>query len=90
MATTIISSNTPRPKKRDKKTICSCYLLGDVDLERERAGLRTGERLRLRLIGDRLGGLRARLGGELSKIKPISTILIYWLIENSTLIDHAE
>lgn len=38
-------------------------LLGDIDLERERAGLRIGERLRLR-IGDLLGGLRGRLGGE--------------------------
>lgn len=38
-------------------------LLGDTDLERERKGLRIGERLRLR-SGDLLGGLRARLGGE--------------------------
>ena len=39
------------------------YLRGEIDLER--AGLRIGERLRLRLKGDLLGGLRARLGGEL-------------------------
>lgn len=35
-----------------------------MDLERDRAGLRIGERLRLRARGDLLGGLRARLGGE--------------------------
>ena len=42
------------------------YLLGggEKDLDRERADLRGGDRLRLRLIGDLLG-LRARLGGEL-------------------------
>lgn len=39
-------------------------LLGDIDLERERAGLRKGERLRLRIGGDLLGGLRALLGGD--------------------------
>lgn len=38
-------------------------LLGESDLERDRRGLRIGERLRLR-SGDLLGGLRARLGGE--------------------------
>lgn len=38
-------------------------LRGEADLERERAILRTGERLRLRPTGDRLGGLRTRLGG---------------------------
>lgn len=37
-----------------------------MDLERDRAGLRIGERLRLRARGDLLGGLRARLGGELN------------------------
>lgn len=43
------------------------YLLGEIDLEGERTGLRIGERerLRLRLKGDLLGGLRARLRGEL-------------------------
>lgn len=41
------------------------YLRGENDLERERADLRIGERLRLRPTGDLLGGLRARLGGEL-------------------------
>lgn len=39
-------------------------LLGETDLEPDLTGLRIGERLRLRLIGDLLGGLRARLGGE--------------------------
>lgn len=39
-------------------------LLGEIDLERDRPGLRIGERLRLR-SGDLLGGgLRGRLGGE--------------------------
>lgn len=38
-------------------------LLGEADLERERTILRTGERLRLRPIGDLLGGLRGLLGG---------------------------
>lgn len=38
-------------------------LRGENDLEFERAGLRIGERLRLRPMGDLLGGLRARLGG---------------------------
>lgn len=38
-------------------------LRGDTDLERERAGLRMGERVRLR-SGDLLGGLRALLGGD--------------------------
>lgn len=33
-----------------------------MDLERERPGLRIGDRLRLR-IGDLLGGLRSLLGG---------------------------
>lgn len=37
-------------------------LRGESDLERERAGRRIGERLRLR-SGDLLGGLRARRGG---------------------------
>lgn len=37
-------------------------LRGEIDLERDRAGLRIGGE-RLRLIGDLLGGLRARLGG---------------------------
>ena len=41
------------------------YLRGEIDLEREQAGLRIGERLRLRMKGGLLGGLRARLGGEL-------------------------
>lgn len=36
---------------------------GENDLDRERADLRGGERLRLRLIGDLLG-LRTLLGGE--------------------------
>lgn len=48
------------------------YLRGEIDLERERTGLRTGgERLRLRLTEDLLGigGLLARLGGELSEKK---------------------
>lgn len=36
-------------------------LRGEADLERERAGLRTGERLRRRIGGDLLGGLLARL-----------------------------
>ena len=45
--------------------VLTYYLLGEIDLERERTGLRIGERLRLRLKGDLLGGLRARLGGEL-------------------------
>lgn len=40
------------------------YLLGEIDLDRDLAGLRIGERLRLR-SGDLLGGLRGRLGGEL-------------------------
>lgn len=44
------------------------YLRGEADIERERAGLRTGERLRRR-GGDLLGGLRARLGGELDKME---------------------
>jgi len=39
------------------------YLRGEKDLDRERADLRIGERVRLRPIGDLLGGLRARLGG---------------------------
>jgi len=39
------------------------YLRGEKDLDRERADLRTGVRVRLRPIGDLLGGLRARLGG---------------------------
>jgi len=39
------------------------YLRGENDLDRERADLRIGERVRLRPIGDLLGGLRARLGG---------------------------
>ena len=43
------------------------YLRGETDLERERAGLRIGERLQRRTGGDLLGGLRARLGGELDK-----------------------
>ena len=44
------------------------YLRGEADLERDRAILRTRERLRLRPTGDLLGGLRARLGGgELPK-----------------------
>lgn len=44
------------------------YLRGrEDDLERERTGLRIGERLRRRPMGDLLGGLRARLGGELHK-----------------------
>lgn len=38
------------------------YLRGEIDLERERIGLRIGERVRLRGIGDLLGGLRTRLG----------------------------
>lgn len=38
-------------------------LLGENDLDRERAGLRIGERERLRTIGDLLGGLRGRRGG---------------------------
>lgn len=37
-------------------------LLGDMDLDRERAGLLIGERLRRRPTGDLLGGLRACLG----------------------------
>lgn len=41
------------------------YLRGENDLERERADLRIGERVRLRPIGDLLGGLRGRLGGDL-------------------------
>lgn len=39
-------------------------LRGEIDLDRDRASLRLGDRLRLRLIGDLLGGLRTRLGGE--------------------------
>lgn len=42
-----------------------CYLRGDTDLERKRAGLRIGERLRRQGGGDRLGRLLARLGGDL-------------------------
>ena len=42
-----------------------CYLRGDTDLEQERASLRIGDRLRRRGGGDRLGGLLARLGGDL-------------------------
>ena len=49
------------------------YLLGDIDLERDRGGLRIGERLRLRLSGDLLGGLRGRLGGDLRGEKNIYT-----------------
>ena len=48
------------------------YLRGEIDLERERTGLRAGgERLRLRLTGDLLGGggLLGRLRGELSEKK---------------------
>lgn len=37
-------------------------LRGEIDLERERIGLRIGERVRLRGTGDLLSGLRARLG----------------------------
>ena len=44
-----------------------CYLRGDTDLDRERAGLRIGERLRRRGGGDRLGGLLARLSGDLKR-----------------------
>jgi len=43
------------------------YLRGENDLERERADLRIGERVRLRPIGDLLGGLRGRLGGDLQE-----------------------
>lgn len=43
------------------------YLRGEKDLERDRADLRIGERLRLRPIGDLLEGLRARLGDELEE-----------------------
>ena len=39
-----------------------------MDLERERTGLRTGDRLRLR-IGDLLRGLRSLLGGDLKPIQ---------------------
>lgn len=39
-------------------------LRGEMDLERERPGLRIGDRLRLR-IGDLLRGLRTLLGGDL-------------------------
>lgn len=39
-------------------------LLGEGDRGGDRAALRTGERLRRRLIGDLLGGLLARLGGD--------------------------
>ena len=45
------------------------YLRGEADLERERAGLRTGERLRRRGGGDLLGGLLTRLGGDLEQNK---------------------
>lgn len=51
-----------------------CYLRGENDLERERAGRRTGgERLLLRVTGDLLvgGGLLGRLRGELSEKKQI-------------------
>lgn len=44
--------------------ISKTYLRGEMDLERERTGLRIGDRLRLR-IGDLLGGLRSLLGGDL-------------------------
>ncbi len=40
-------------------------LRGESDLERERAGLRIGVRLRLTLNGDLFAGLRYRLGGDL-------------------------
>ena len=48
---------------------------GETDLERERAGLRIGERLRRRR-GDRLGGLRALLGGELPKRENCFSMII--------------
>lgn len=52
------------------------YLRGEADIEREWAGLRTGERLRRRGGGDLLGGLRARLGGDLNKIEDSLRIII--------------
>lgn len=60
-----------RPKRHTKNILLNKkidmikYLLGEIDLEPDLTGLRIGERLRLRPIGDLLGGLRARLGGEL-------------------------
>lgn len=49
------------------------YLLGDIDLDRERTGLLIGgERLRRRLIGDLLGGLRARRGELQTNISMIT------------------
>lgn len=52
-----------REPEDDLPLLTGGLLRGEADLERDRAILRTGERLRLRPTGDLLGGLRARLGG---------------------------
>jgi hypothetical protein len=56
------------------------YLLGEIDLERERRGRRGGERLKRRGGGGLLGGLLNRLGGgELQEglKKGMSTVAIH-------------
>lgn len=62
----MFSKHNPAQKNKHTHVLdIQIYLRGESDLERERPGRRIGERLRLR-CGDLLGGLRARLAGELS------------------------